>query len=71
MSYLLCIPLFTWAQAGPSVMRVQVSGTVSDASTKHVVPGVTVQIRRTRQGVVTNVQGNFILTAASTDTLLF
>jgi hypothetical protein len=52
-------------------MRVQVSGTVSDASTKHVVPGVTVRIRRTRQGVVTNVQGNFILTAASTDTLLF
>jgi hypothetical protein len=71
LGYLAGGSLSVWAQAGPSGTRVRVSGTVSDASTKHVVPGVAVRIRRTRQGVVTNAQGDFLLTASPTDTLLF
>ena len=71
LSYLSFGSLASWAQTGSSAALVRVSGTVSDASTKHVLPGVAVRLRRTRQGVVTNTQGNFLLTAASADTLLF
>jgi len=60
-----------WAQAGPSAARVRVSGTVRDAGTKQVMPGVAVRLRRTRQGSVTNAQGEFVLAAAPADTLLF
>jgi hypothetical protein len=70
-SYLAGGSFSVWAQAGPSVTRVRVSGTVSDASTNHIMPGVAVRIRRTRQGVVTDVQGDFLLTASPTDTLIF
>ena len=71
LSYLSFGSLASWAQTGSSAALVRVSGTVSDASTKQVLPGVAVRLRRTRQGVVTNTQGDFLLTAASTDTLLF
>jgi hypothetical protein len=71
LSYLSFGSLASWAQTGSSAALVRVSGTVSDASTKHVLPGVAVRLRRTREGVVTNTQGDFLLTAASTDTLLF
>lgn len=70
LGYLSFGSLAAWAQAGPPTALVQVSGTVSDASTKQVLPGVAVRLRRTRQGVVTNAQGHFLLSASSSDTLL-
>lgn len=69
-----CLPdgsLCASAQTGQSATWVRVSGTVSDAGTKLLLPGVGVRIRRTRQGSVTTAQGNFVLTASPTDTLLF
>jgi hypothetical protein len=60
-----------WAQVGPPAVRVRVSGTVRDDRTKHILTGVAVRVRRIRQGVVTNAQGEFSLTALPTDTLLF
>jgi len=57
----------SWAQARP----LRVSGSVRDAATNHVLPGVTVRLRRTQQGTVTNAQGDFLLTVLPTDTLLF
>jgi hypothetical protein len=59
------------AQTGQAAAWVRVSGTVSDAGTKLLLPGVAVRIRRTRQGGVTTAQGNFLLTASPTDTLIF
>lgn len=59
------------AQVGPSAGRVRVSGTVSDAGTKRLLAGIAVRVRRTRQGVVSTAQGEFLLTASTTDTLLF
>ncbi|WP_460500266.1 carboxypeptidase-like regulatory domain-containing protein [Hymenobacter agri] len=50
---------------------IRISGTVSDAVTKHGLLGVTVRIRATRQVALTNAQGNFILSAAPADTILF
>jgi hypothetical protein len=68
---LLGSALPAWAQADPPAGRVRVSGTVSEAGTKHLVPGVAVRIRRIRQVGVTNAQGEFLLTASPADTLLF
>ena len=61
----------SWAQAGPSAARVQVSGTVRDAGTRQALPGVAVRRSRPRQGGVTNAQGEFGLAAAPADTLFF
>ena len=55
------------AQAPP----MRVSGTVSAAGTRQPVPGVTVQVQRTRRGVVTSAIGEFAIDALPTDTVLF
>ena len=71
ISYLFCGSLPAWAQARQPAAPVRISGTVSDAGTKHPLPGVAVRLRRVRQGTVTNAQGDFLLTASPADTLLF
>ncbi|MGI4832381.1 MAG: carboxypeptidase-like regulatory domain-containing protein [Janthinobacterium lividum] len=60
-----------WGQAGSPPPVVRVSGTVSVAGSRDPVPGTTVQIRRTRSGVAANAQGDFLITALATDTILF
>jgi hypothetical protein len=60
-----------WAQAGAPTPTVRVSGTVSAAGTREPIPGATVVVQRTRRGVAANVEGDFLLTALPTDTLLF
>jgi hypothetical protein len=59
------------AQAGAPSPTVRVSGTVSAAGTREPIPGATVQVQRTRRGVAANVEGDFLITALPTDTLLF
>ncbi|MFD1872290.1 carboxypeptidase-like regulatory domain-containing protein [Hymenobacter bucti] len=61
----------TRAQAGAPNPTVRVSGTVSAAGTREPIPGATVQVQRTRRGVAANVEGDFLITALPTDTLLF
>nr|WP_262895144.1 carboxypeptidase-like regulatory domain-containing protein [Hymenobacter jeongseonensis] len=51
--------------------QVRVSGTVSAADTRQAMPGTTVQVQRTRRGVVTGAAGNFAVDALPTDTILF
>ena len=60
-----------WAQAGSPAPILRVSGTVSEAGTKRPIPGATVQVQRTRRGVATDAQGDFLLATLPTDTLLF
>ena len=60
-----------WAQAGAPNPTVRVSGTISAAATREPIPGATVQVQRTRRGVASNVEGDFLITALPTDTLLF
>ena len=50
---------------------VRVSGSVSEARSRVPIPGATVQVLRTRRGVVTSPSGDFSLDVASTDTVLF
>ncbi|GAA3981908.1 carboxypeptidase-like regulatory domain-containing protein [Hymenobacter antarcticus] len=65
-----------WLLAGVStgyaqVQQVRVSGSVSEARTRMPIPGATVQVQRTRRGVVTNTTGDFGIDALATDTVLF
>ena len=59
------------AQAGAPTPTVRVSGTISAAATREPIPGATVMVQRTRRGVAANVEGDFLVTALPTDTLLF
>lgn len=66
--------LLSWqarAQAGAPTPTVRVSGTISAAGTREPIPGATVQVQRTRRGMAANAEGDFLVTALSSDTLLF
>ena len=45
------------------------SGTVFDSETKEPLIGASILVRATREGVATDVSGQFTLTATSNDTL--
>ena len=70
-SLLLLAALGVRAQAGSPTPTVRVSGRVSAAESKQPIPGASVQIRRTRQGVAADGEGNFLITALPVDTLVF
>ena len=55
-----------WAQAP----AVRVSGSVTAADTRQPVPGATVQVQRTRRGMVTSAAGEFAVDVLPTDTIL-
>ena len=56
------------AQLAPTV---RLSGSVSEAQTRLPIPGATVQVLRTKRGVVTTTTGDFSIDALPTDTVLF
>ena len=63
-----------WLLAGPAWAQapaVRVSGSVTAADTRQPVPGATVQVQRTRRGMVTSAAGEFAVDVLPTDTLLF
>ena len=60
-----------WAQAGSPPPTVRVSGTVSVSGSRLPIPGASVQVQRMHQGVAANAEGDFLITALATDTLLF
>jgi hypothetical protein len=64
-----------WLLAGPvraqAQQTVRVSGSVSEAKSRLAIPGATVQVTRTRRGVVTSTSGDFEIDALPTDTVLF
>ena len=63
-----------WLLAAPvraQTRGMRVSGSVTAAGTRQPVPGATVQVQRTRRGVITNATGEFAVDALATDTILF
>ena len=61
-----------WLLAGPAWAQtpaVRVSGSVTAADTRQPVPGATVQVQRTRRGMVTSAAGEFAVDVRPTDTL--
>lgn len=57
--------------AGQAAAQVRVTGSVEEAATRKPIPGASVVVQRTRQGVVANEEGDFGITAGRTDTLVF
>ena len=49
----------------------RISGKVTDAATGEGIPGANVQIKGTTTGTATDMDGNYSLTASSSDVLLF
>ena len=71
---LAALALLLGLLAGPvraQAPTVRVSGSVTAADTRLPVPGATVQVQRTRRGVVTSPTGEFAVDALPTDTVLF
>ena len=60
-----------WGQAGSPSPTVRVSGRVSAAGSRQPIPGASVQVQRTHRGVAASAEGDFLVTALATDTLLF
>jgi len=48
-----------------------VTGIVTDANTSEVLPGVSIQIKGTTSGVITDIDGRFTITVSSADILIF
>ncbi|MDO9554836.1 TonB-dependent receptor [Rhodonellum sp.] len=51
--------------------QAMVTGTVTDKTTGEVIPGVTVQVRGTVRGTVTDIDGTYSIAAEPTESLLF
>ena len=66
----LLVLLALWPAAGVRA-QVRVTGSVSEAATRRPVPGASVLVQRTGRGVVASPEGEFDISAASTDTLVF
>lgn len=68
---LLAVLLLLASPARAQVEPVRVSGSVAEARTRLPIPGATVQVQRTRRGVVSSTTGEFSIDALPTDTVLF
>ncbi len=53
------------------IPTVKVSGTVSDAATKDLIPGASVLIKGTQTGIMTDINGKYTLNAPKGATLVF
>ncbi len=71
----LALLLGLWAWAGVARAQapesVRVSGSVAEARSRLPIPGATVQVQRTRRGVVSGTTGEFSIDVLPTDTILF
>jgi hypothetical protein len=67
---LLCL-LAAGAARAQAPNTVRLTGSVAEAGSRQPVPGATVQVQRTRRGVVTDATGSFGLDVQPTDTVLF
>lgn len=71
MKFLLSIVLALGIFIQSRAQEVTVSGKVTSAADQSELPGVSVRINGTGQGVVTDLDGNFTITSSPADTLLF
>ncbi|TGE25802.1 hypothetical protein E5K00_11605 [Hymenobacter aquaticus] len=57
--------------AGGAAAQVRVTGTVSGAKDRQPIPGAAIFVQGTNRGTVANAEGDFALSVANTDTLVF
>jgi TonB-linked SusC/RagA family outer membrane protein len=63
--------MFTFIISSLWAQTIPVSGTVTSAADKTPIPGVTVQVKGTQKGIITDVNGAYKLDASANATLLF
>lgn len=69
--FLILVLIFTIISLKGRAQDYAVSGTVTDAANNDPIPGVTILIKGTMQGTVTDIDGNFNLMAGSDAILVF
>lgn len=68
----ISIVLFAFAMAGINAQQIEVTGTVTSPMEDNMpLPGVTVQIKGTTQGTITDFDGRYSIEVAVNDTLVF
>ena len=72
LAVLLAIPvLFAFTGNSLAQEKVQITGTVTDAITAEALPGVSILIKGTTTGTITDIDGNYSIKALPTDVLVF
>jgi iron complex outermembrane receptor protein len=66
----LCQTFFASAISPPSVSDINITGKVTSSDTKEPLVGVSIRVDGTDKGAVTDIDGNFSLTAPSDGTLI-
>ena len=66
----LCQTFFALAFSPPSVSDINISGKVTSSDTKEALVGVSIRVDGTDKGAITDIDGNFSLTAPSDGTLI-
>lgn len=66
--FLVMLPLSTYAFDGG---LFKLHGVVVEATTGEPIPGVAVVCQRTKEGVISNVQGQFVISISWSDSLIF
>ena len=71
MKFFLPIVLVFGILMQTRAQELTISGTVTDASNGDELPGVSIRINNSMQGTVTDLNGDYTLSASPTDTLIF
>lgn len=66
----LCQTFFALAFSPPSVSDINITGKVTSSDTKEALVGVSIRVDGTDKGAITDIDGNFSLTAPSDGTLI-
>ncbi|AWW32868.1 SusC/RagA family TonB-linked outer membrane protein [Echinicola strongylocentroti] len=69
--FLLCGLLWGILILPASAQEMQISGTVKDATTEELIPGVSVLRKGTSSGTITDIDGKYTIKATEGDTLMF
>jgi TonB-linked SusC/RagA family outer membrane protein len=71
MKKIILLMLATLSVFSAFSQSIEVSGTASDAKDNSTLPGVTVLVKGTTNGTITDIDGNFSITANKGDVLVF
>ena len=70
MAIIVVLPLIA-EENNEFILQTPITGTVIDGSTNEPLPGVTVSVKGTTRGVITDLDGKYSIVASSDETLVF
>jgi TonB-dependent starch-binding outer membrane protein SusC len=71
MLFLLAVPVFLLTGNTHAQNLVQVTGQVTESSSGEALPGVSILVKGTTKGTITDIDGRYLIEAASNDVLVF